>query len=200
MDPSVRNRRESGASLVELLFVVGVMTTAGAAATPQVLVAVDEFRGAGAARYLAARVARLRFEAVARSAFVGLRFTAQNGTYAVETRVDGNGNGIRARDIETGTDPLIGSAELIESHFPGVRFAVTPDVPAVEPGSAAPGSDPIKIGNTSVLSFSPIGTATSGSLYLRTSRGNQYVVRVFGETGRTRVLRLAAGSRTWTPL
>jgi hypothetical protein len=51
---------------------------------------------------------------------------------------------------------------------------------------------------TSVLmSFSPVGTASSRTLYLRGADGSQYAVRVLGATGRTRVLRYVTASRTW---
>jgi hypothetical protein len=50
------------------------------------------------------------------------------------------------------------------------------------------------------LTFSPIGTATSGSLYVRGPRSAQYVIRIFGETGRTRTLKFDARTRQWGPL
>ena len=52
--------------------------------------------------------------------------------------------------------------------------------------------------DTSVLmSFSPLGTASSRTLYLRGADGSQYAVRVLGATGRTRVLRLVVSTGAW---
>jgi hypothetical protein len=51
----------------------------------------------------------------------------------------------------------------------------------------APGDDPLRIGNTSMLTFSPLGSATSGTLYVAgLIRGPQMAIRVFGATGRVR--------------
>ena len=47
------------------------------------------------------------------------------------------------------------------------------------------------------MTFTATGTATSGSLYLLGRGQTQYVVRIYGETGRTRILRYNARSRTW---
>ena len=66
-------------------------------------------------------------------------------------------------------------------------------------GSAvlAPGDDPLRIGNTSMLTFSPLGSATSGTLYVAAHRGPQMAIRVFGATGRVRVLMFDARTRQW---
>ena len=51
-----------------------------------------------------------------------------------------------------------------------------------------------------MVTFTPLGTATAGSLYVRGKHNVQSVVRIFGETGRTRLLKFTRGSRTWKPL
>jgi hypothetical protein len=48
--------------------------------------------------------------------------------------------------------------------------------------------------------FTPLGTATAGSLYILGGTRRQYALRIFAETGRSRVLRFDARSGTWTPL
>src|SRR5689334_24679855 len=48
----------------------------------------------------------------------------------------------------------------------------------------------LRIGNTSLLVFSPLGSSTSGTLYVAAHRGPQMAIRVFGATGRVRVLML----------
>jgi len=50
---------------------------------------------------------------------------------------------------------------------------------------------------SALLSFTPVGTASSRTLYVRGRDGSQYAVRVLGATGRTRVLRYAPATRTW---
>jgi hypothetical protein len=50
------------------------------------------------------------------------------------------------------------------------------------------------------VSFAPQGSASSGSIYVLGRAGSQYVIRVFGETGKTRILRYDAALRRWMPL
>ena len=68
---------------------------------------------------------------------------------------------------------------------------------AIALSEGTPG-DPVRIGSSSLMSFTPLGTATPGTIYLRGRDGSQYAVRVLGATGRTRVLRDAPGTREWT--
>ena len=58
------------------------------------------------------------------------------------------------------------------------------------------GTDGVRIGSARILTMSPDGTATSGTLFLEGRRA-QYAVRVLGATGRTRVLKYDSGQRTW---
>jgi hypothetical protein len=138
-------------------------------------------------------------EAIARSANVAVQITSSGGTFAYATYVDGNGDGVLTKDIRTGVDWRLGESRHLSDDFPGVDFGVLPGLPAVEPGATPPGSDPIKLGASDLLSFSSLGTSSSGSLYIR-ANGVQYVIRVLGETGRTRVLVYQPRTRTWKPL
>ena len=52
---------------------------------------VDRSRAAGAASYVAGRLALARFEAVRRSAYVAIRFLEQSDGYWLQTYVDRNG-------------------------------------------------------------------------------------------------------------
>ena len=70
----MRRADPRGYSLVELVFVAALISTLTAAAIPESLTAIDEFRTSGAARYIAARMARARMDAVARSGNVAIRF------------------------------------------------------------------------------------------------------------------------------
>jgi type II secretory pathway pseudopilin PulG len=199
-DASPHGSRSTGFSFAELVIVVGLMATLSAFAVPQILVGVDELRTVGAARYVSTRVQRARMDAVRRSVDVGLQFTQTSSGYTFDEHVDGNGNGLRARDIERGIDPQVWPAERLFDNFSGIDFGVTTDVPAVEAGGDPPGIDPIRLGGSDILSFSALGTSTSGSLYIRSRRGAQYVIRVFGDTGKTRLLKFNPGTRRWLPL
>ena len=188
-----------GYSLLEVTFALGVIATLSAVAGPQLLAGVDDVRAAGAVRYLSGRLQRARMEAVARSADVALQFAQTADGYSYAEYRDGNGNGIRTRDIQRGLDPQIAAAERLTDQFAGVDFGVLPGLPAVDAGSTPPGTDPIKLGSGNILTFTALGTSSSGSLYIRGRRNAQYVIRLSGETGRVRVLKFDVRVRQWLP-
>jgi len=183
-------------SLIELVFVLGVAATLAAASLPQLAASVHEFRAAGAARYVAARLQQARVRAITRNRETALRITRDARGYVVSVVEDGNRNGVLAADILDGTDTPVGPQEHLVDQFPGVDFGAISGIPGAE-GSTAPGSDPIRLGAADSVTFTPMGTATAGSLYLRGEPGIQYVLRVYGETGRTRILRYNPRTRTW---
>ena len=65
-----------GYSLLEVLMAITVMVIVSGAAIPLAHTSVDRTRAAGAASYVAGRMAMARFEAVRRSAYVAIRFVA----------------------------------------------------------------------------------------------------------------------------
>lgn len=190
----------SGYSLVELAFVAGLIVTVTGMAVPQLLSGLDDFRAVGAARYVSTRMQRARMEAITRSTEVAIQFTQIGAGYQYGVYMDGNGNGVRSKDIQSGVDPRVGSVEQLPAHFSGVDFGTQPGLPAVDAGSAPPGNDPIRFGASNMASFSANGTASSGSVYIRGRRNAQYVVRLFGTTAKVRVLKFDQVAKEWKPL
>jgi Tfp pilus assembly protein FimT len=186
----------AGITLVEVLFATALLTTLTAMVVPGAQAALDELRTASAARYLAGRVMAMRMEAVRRSTAVALKFEADGDDYVFAPFADGNGNGVRTADIRAGIDRPLGATERLRDRFPGVRFTLQPDIRDVDNVDAA-GADGVRIGTARILTMSPDGTATSGTLYMRGERA-QFAVRILGITGRTRVLQYRSGDRTWT--
>ena len=188
----------TGYSLIELMFVMGLVATVSAAAVPQTLWALDDARTAGAARYIASRLQRARMEAIARSASVGMKFTLAGGHFTYATYVDGNGNGVRTQDITSGIDAELVAPERLTDKC-SADFGALPGLPAVDPGGTPPGGDPVRLGGSDIASFSAQATATSGSLYIRGQRA-QYVVRLYGDTAKTRILKFDPRTSQWRPL
>jgi prepilin-type N-terminal cleavage/methylation domain-containing protein len=186
----------NGYSLLEVMMAMTIMVIVGGAAIPLAHGTVDRSRAAGAANYVAGRLALARFEAVRRSAHVAIRFVGRADGYWLQTYVDGNRNGVLTRDIERGIDPPITADERLDYHFSGVAFGIQASVTGIDAGPFN-ASDPIQIGNTTLLSFSPTGSSTSGTLFIHGLRGNQFAVRVLGATGRTRVLEFNFGQGIW---
>ena len=176
---------------------IAVMAIAAGAAIPLAHGGVDRARTSAAARYVAARMAMARLEAVRRSAFVALRF-AQDGTgYWVRTYVDNNANGVLSSEITGGIDTPISTAERLDYHFSGVTFGIQPAVTSLDPGQPLDTDDPIQIGASPLLSFSPNGSSTSGTVFIRGRSAAQFAVRVLGATGRTRLFEFDFQERVW---
>lgn len=196
----VRVRSDAGYSLMELLMALVLIVTISAIAIPQILSAVDDFRTYGAARYMSSRLHRARMEAVVRSANAAMRFSYVQGSYVYAVYLDGNRDGVRSVDIQRRIDREIHQRERLPDLFPGVDFGTVADLPPVDPASPPPGGDPIKFGSTNMAAFTALGTSTPGSLYIRGRRDAQYVIRVFGQTGKIRVLKFNPRTRKWKPL
>ena len=198
----MRSYRDLGGySLLELTMVMGLGATLTAAAVPQYLSGLDDVRAKGAAHHLAGHLQNARMEAVKRSAMVGVQFIqTEGGTYRYAMYVDGNRNGVLTRDIQSGVDTLIGPVERLADQFPGVDVGTLPGLPAVDPGGTPPGGDPVRLGSGNIASFSAIGTATTGTISIRGRRDVQYAVRIFGETGKARMLKFDSRTRRWKPL
>jgi hypothetical protein len=133
-------------------------------------------------------MALARAQAVSRSTSIALRFLMTPSGVSISVIQDGNRDGVRTRDIDLQIDRLIEAPIWLSQLFPGVEIGLTPQTP---------GSDPVQLGGTNLMSFTPHGTASSGSLYIRGRDGTQWMVRVLGATGRTRVLRYVPASSEW---
>jgi hypothetical protein len=135
-------------------------------------------------------------EAIRRSTAVALRFEPAGSDYIYAVFEDRNGNGVRTADILAGIDRRISDYERVGYKFAGVRFALLPGTPDAD-GVASASEDGVRIGASRILTLTPDGSCTGGTLYLAGRRG-QYAVRALGATGRTRVLRFDPGAATWT--
>jgi type II secretory pathway pseudopilin PulG len=190
----------AGFSLIELVFVVSLGITIAAAALPQLTTGLDELRTAGAAQYVSARFHRARTEAVLRSSSVAVVFASDAAGYTFAVYVDGNGNGVLARDISRGVDRRLGPIERLSEQFPGVEFGAIAGLPPIDAGGTPPGTDPIRLGTANSASFAPVGSATAGTVYVRGAGGAQYAVRIYGDTGRTRRLKFDRAAWQWRAL
>jgi type II secretion system GspH-like protein len=150
-----------------------------------------------AARHLAMEMQRLRFEALRRNAAVAIRFDPGD-LGRMRLYVDGDRDGVLQRDVDAGVDPPIGRNTRLSDEFTGVALAIAHDVPDPEgSGTLIAGSDPVRIGSSNFVTFTPMATATSGTVYLAARHGPQVCVRILGATGRLRVLWFDTVTRTW---
>ena len=187
--------RDGGFTIVELVAVVAVAVILASMTMPLSATVVDTGRVRAAAAFVASRFRLARIEAVNRVSNVGVVFDLVHGRWQIRACRDGTGNGLRRADIASGTDPCFDGPHEFSAMFPGVDIAVDPLLvgPAGEPGNP----DPVRFGTPDIASFSPTGSCTSGSLFLRSTKGQQFAVRVSGANGRLRVFRYDRTPRAW---
>ena len=159
-----------------MVFLVGLVA---AATVPPLTTALDRSRTLAAARFLQSRLMLTRAEAVSRGVVVALRLTGTPSDATLTMVVDGNRNGVLQADIVSGTDTPAGAAAGLAGLFRGISFS------------------PIATGST-VLSFSPVGTSSSGTITVEGRDGARFGVRLLGATGRARVLRYDWAAASWS--
>jgi len=146
-------------------------------------------------------MARLRSEAIASHHDVAMRLTWSGGRYQYAFYADGDGDGVRSNDIASGRDPLIGEPHDLPDRYEGIDFGLLPEaIPEVPPGSGVlpPGSDPVRFGRSDIITFTPRGTSSSGTLYLSDGQATVAAVVVYGATGRLRLWRFDRDRWVWT--
>jgi prepilin-type N-terminal cleavage/methylation domain-containing protein len=188
-----------GFTLIEVVVVVALVGIVIGIAVPSLVRAHDTADAAGAARYVASVFARVRFDAARRQRIMAVRFSrTAPPTFVVV--MDGDGDGVAAADVSSGIDTAIGPADRLEDHFRRARFGIATTMPAIdESRTLSPADDPIRLGTADQWSVSPLGTATSGTVYVTSAGGAQFAVRIAGSTGRARVLYFDRGGATWRP-
>lgn len=144
---------------------------------------MQEYRLRGAIYHLRGLVREVRAMAAARSLYAGIVFDEVDGDPVLSIHLDGNGNGIRRTDVQSGADPLVRRPLRLSAVFPGVRYGAPPR------GAELPPLAGLRIGRSHILSFSPTGSSTTGTIFLSNEHGTVYGVIVLGSTGRSRVGR-----------
>jgi Tfp pilus assembly protein FimT len=191
---------EYGYALIDIVVAVSLCVILSAIAVPVVGGTLDREKTIVGSAYLAGQLQRARLEALKRGRSVGLRIVVTDDRTQLQLYVDGNGNGVLQKDIDRGVDPPLAPRSWLDDDAAGVSLRVNQAITDIS-GSAAieAGDDPLRIGNTSLLVFSPLGSSTSGTLYVAAHRGPQMAIRVFGATGRVRVLMFDAPTQQWLP-
>lgn len=185
--------RQQGFQLIEISVVIALIGLAAAMTVPDLLRATAQQRVVLAASELAGVLHLARHTAVRMSANVGVKFrTAADGSVTFTLYQDGDGDGVLNVDIASGTDPAIGSERRLGNLGPRVGFGFPPPPAPVDPGDPYRRltrlDDPIRFNSSDIASFSNLGAATPGTLYVTDRQHELAAVRVFNRTGRMRIL------------
>lgn len=187
-----------GAALLDTLVAAALSLTMAAIAVPVIGGSLDRERTIIGTQYLAGQLQRARLESLKQARSVAVRLELVGERARLQLFADGNGNGVSQRDIDRAIDPPLAPPEYLDDRSRDVSLRINqPVVDISGAGRLDPGDDPLRIGNTALLAFSPLGGATSGTLYVAAHRGPQMAIRVFGGTGRVRVLLFDAQARQW---
>jgi type II secretory pathway pseudopilin PulG len=176
-----------GYSVVDLVIVLTIVFALTAMAVPLTAHTRDLMRARLAASAMAAELRQARIAAVATRRTTAVVFDMVNTRWVMRRCQDGNGNGVRRADVVSGVDPCSGGPVDINQRFPGVLVAVDPTVAGPEGSPASP--DPVRFGSSNMMSCTPSGGCTPGTLFLRSASGDALAVRLGNMTGRARALR-----------
>jgi prepilin-type N-terminal cleavage/methylation domain-containing protein len=193
---------QRGFNLVELISALAILACLLGIGAPPLLRSSGDLRLHLAAEEMAAVLRLARIYAVRHSANVAVKFrTAQDGAVTYTLYRDGDGDGVLNRDIDAGVDPQVAPPQRLTQLGRGFGFGFPPGPAPRDPGSPQRRlddlDDPIRFNDSDLASFSPLGTATSGSLYLTDGVKRLAAVRVFNRTGKVRVLTYDSEKEVW---
>ena len=194
--------RAQGFTLIELLATAAVVMLLAAAVVPPLQNWSAKQQLHLAACELVGALHRARLLAIARRENVAVKLrTAADGRVSFTLYHDGDGDGVRNRDIDSGVDPQIGLPRNLRHFGIRVHFGFPPGKPPRDPGDPRRRlhklHDPIRFNRSDLASFSPLGGSTPGSLYLTDGKYRLAVVRVFGRTGKIRILHYDPERERW---
>lgn len=189
--------RQRGIALIDLIVSLGVISVLAGMAIPVMQRTRERDEVRTAARFFTSRLQQARLEAIRRNTAVAVRFEPADAN-RFRVFVDGDGDGLLETDISRGIDLPLGPEERLTDYANGIAPRINQSVRAPDDtATLEPGSDPLRIGRSNFLTFSPLGSATSGTVYLAGQTGPQMAVRILGATGRMRVLWFDSATSRW---
>ena len=192
-------RSSRGISLPELLTTLAILSITAGLSTA----AVHTFAGITSLRAASQEVASVFFQArsraVHRNAYSGVKWTSYGGDLTLEIHDDGDGDGVRNDDIDSGVDPLVFGPVSVRNRWPKVKVGFIPGFTARDPKGNPVGdlSDPIRFGRSDIASFSPVGDCSPGSVWLGDDRSRQALVRLTPGTATIGIYEWVAARRSW---
>ncbi len=178
---------ERGMSLVEVVVTVALLIIILVVALPGLTEARRAAALGGASRKVQGLLFRCRAVAILNSQACALVFERRDdGTWRCFIAQDGDGDGIRRRDINRLVDPVVSEVVFFETGEAGLGILKGEFVPDPSGRGRLRGNldDPVRAGRGDIITFTPRGTATPASIYLTDHHARMRVLRVYGGTGR----------------
>lgn len=194
-------RLASGFSVSEVTVALAVVSIGLFMMAPPLVKLSAALRVRLAAEELVSVLRMARSLAVRQNVNVAVRFaTEPSGAVTFGLYRDADGDGVLNADIRAGVDKEIAPPRRLMHVGRDVHLGL-PDQRVRDPGDPhrwlEAGGDPVRFNDSNLASFSPLGGATPGSLYVTDGHERLAVVRVLGTTGKVRVLVYDFASQTW---
>lgn len=191
-------RRVRGFTLIELLAAVAIIGLIALCSVPAFGTYRRRASCEAAGNELRILLRGVRAHAIAEGRYAGVKFAQVPGNWTYSLYDDGNGNGVANDDIKRGLDvrfrgPVV---TMPQSGTVSIRLLPQtvrdPDGAKLQPSSAA-----LQFGRSTICSFSPVGAGTPGTIYLSDGIDQLWCVRVYGASGKVRLLRYDARRAKW---
>jgi len=191
-------QRQSGHTLIEIMVALAIIGVIAMCAVPALATYRRRASLTSEATELRGIFRTLRSRAIARGKHCGVKFTRAGDIWAYSLYDDGDGDGIRSDDIASGVDRRFAGPSVLMPQFNIASIALLsttirdPDGDSLPPTASA-----VQFNRSTICSFGPTGSSTPGTIYINDGAGHLCAVRVYGPTGKVRLLRYNSGIRRW---
>jgi prepilin-type N-terminal cleavage/methylation domain-containing protein len=194
--------RLGGYTLIEVLAVCAVLGVLSAVMLPSFFDMVGGVHVRASAQGMCGVLRSARLYAVRHGVKVAVKFHTEDDPMTFALYRDGDGDGVRNTDIDDGIDPVVWPRRALGAVVGGnIRFGFPPGLVPRHPGNPSRRmkklDDPIRFNRSDLASFSPMGTATPGSIYLTDGRSQLAAVRVNNISGKVTTLSYNPTKDTW---
>ena len=196
--------RKRAYTLMELIVIGTIVSLLAAVTWPWMYGWSGYLRVRLAAGEVAGALAQARMAAIRHSCRVAVRFeTVDDGEVRMTLYRDKDGDGVLSRDINRGVDSVYKKQRPLQGFDKRIRFGFLAGEAPVEIGSRRRISrlrDPIRFNRSDMASFSSLGTATPGTVYLTDGYKSLIAVRVNNRSGMISLWSYDKDNETWSTI
>lgn len=191
----------AGYTFIELLFIGSLLGVLVSMTIPSLVFWSGVVHVRLAAGEVAGFLSEARMYSIRHRSNVAIRFENVVEGPRLAMYRDGDGDGVRSNDIRRGIDPQLMLPRVVAMTGADVRFGFpagrSPKDPSDPSRRLVRLSDPIRFNRSNMASFSALGTATPGTVYLTADDRHLAAVRVNGRSGHITILLYDRDREVW---